>query len=72
MKMSDVPDDEIIMLRDAYRGECRRETQASESVRRQWRVVALALDEVLTQRNGGRRTVLDATKMVRPGDEPLA
>jgi hypothetical protein len=29
-------------------------------------------DEVIKARNGGALPVLDATKMCRPGDEPLA
>jgi hypothetical protein len=72
MKLTDATDKEVEELRDQYRLELRRETQASESVRRMWKIVYLALDDVLSRRNGGARTVLDATKMVRPGDKPLA
>jgi|HubBroStandDraft_5_1064220.scaffolds.fasta_scaffold2916309_2 hypothetical protein len=73
MKLSDVSDKEIAELREQYRDELRRETLASPSVRRMWQIVVLALDDILARRfNGGARTVLDAAKMTRPGDEPLA
>lgn len=72
MKLSDVSDEEIRELRGWYTREMRRETQASASVRRSWQIVIAALDEVVMRRNGGKRTVLDARRMVRPGDEPLA
>lgn len=73
MKLTEATSGEIAKLRDSYRLELRRETQASADVRRAWKIVALALDDVLARRfNGGARTVLDATKMCMPGDEPLA
>ena len=73
MKLAEATDKEIEELRDQYRLDLRKEIQASESVRRMWRIIILALDDVLSRRfNGGARTVLDATKMVWPGDEPLA
>lgn len=73
MKLEDATSEEIERLRDSYRDELRRETQASPSVRRMWKIAALALDDVLARRfNGGARTVLNAAKMTRPGDEPLA
>jgi hypothetical protein len=73
MKLSDVTNEEIKGLRDQYALDLFHETQASLSVKRMWKVTILALDEILARRfNGGARTVLDATKMVMPGDEPLA
>lgn len=72
MRIDEVSDDEIRELRGWYTREMRRETQASASVRRSWQIVIAALDYVVTQRNGGKRTVLDATKMTPPGSEPLA
>lgn len=72
MKISEVSDEEIRELRGWYTRELRRETQASQSVKRSWKIVIAALDEVVLQRSGGRRTVLDASYMTRPGDEPLA
>jgi hypothetical protein len=73
MKLAEATDKEIEELRDQYKSELRRETQASPSVRRMWKIIVLALDEVLARRfNGGARTVLDATKRTWPGDEPLA
>lgn len=72
MKLAEATDKEIEELRDQYKLSLRQETQASASVRRMWKIIVLALDDVLCQRNGGVRTVLDATKMVRPGDELLA
>jgi hypothetical protein len=73
LKLDEVAEDEIVKLRDSYRLELRLETQATPDVRRIWKIVVLALDDVLARRfNGGARTVLDATKMIRPGDEPLA
>ena len=72
MKLAEVSDKEIRELRGWYTRELRHETQASASVRRSWQIVIAALDEVVSQRNGGKRTVLDATKMTPPGSEPLA
>jgi hypothetical protein len=72
MRLTEVSDEEIRELRGWYSLELRRESQASASVRRSWQIVIAALDEVVSQRNGGKRTVLDARKMTRPGDEPLA
>ena len=73
MKFAEVTEDEIVKLRESYRLELRRETQATPDVRRMWKIIVLALDDVLARRfNGGARTVLDAAKMTRPGDEPLA
>jgi len=72
VKLAEVSDEEIRELRGWYTRELRRETQASASVRRAWQIVIAALDEVVLQRNGGKRTILDARKMTRPGDEPLA
>lgn len=73
MKLADATDREIQELRDQYRLSLRTEDQASASVRRMWKIIVLALDDVLARRfNGGARTVLDATKMVCPGNEPLA
>jgi len=72
MRLAEIPDQEVAELRDQYKLSLRQETQASASVRRMWKIIVLALDDVLTQRNGGVRTVLDAAKMVWPGDEPLA
>jgi hypothetical protein len=72
MNLSEVSDEEIRELRGWYTRELRRETQASASVKRAWKIVIAALDDVVKRRNGGKRTVLDATKMTRPGDEPLA
>lgn len=72
MKLADATDKEIQELRDQYRLSLRTEDQASASIRRMWKIIVLALDDVLTRRNGGAQTVLDATKMVWPGDEPLA
>ena len=73
MKLADATDQELQDLRDQYRAELHRETQASPSVRRMWKIVVLALDDVLARRfNGGARTVLDAANMTWPGDEPLA
>ena len=73
MKLADVTDKEIEGIRDQYRLDLFHETQASPSVKRMWKVTILALDDVLARRfNGGARTVLDATKMTWPGDEPLA
>jgi hypothetical protein len=72
MKLAEVTDKEIEELRDQYKLSLRQETQASASVRIMWKIIVLTLDDVLSRRNGGVRIVLDATKMVRPGDEPLA
>ena len=73
MKLADATDREIQELRDQYRLSLRTEDQALASVRRMWKIIVLALDDVLARRfNGGARTVLDATKMVWPGNEPLA
>ena len=72
MKLAEVSTKEIEELKSQYRLSLRQETQASASVRRMWKIIVLVLDDALSQRNGGVRTVLDATKMVRPGDEPLA
>jgi hypothetical protein len=72
MKISEVSDKEILELRGWYMRDLRHETQASLSVKRSWKIVIAALDEVILQRNPGKRVVLDATKMCRPGDEPLA
>jgi hypothetical protein len=73
MKLADATDAEIEELRNQYRLSLRTEDQASVSVRRMWKIIVLALDDVLARRfNGGVRTVLDATKMVWPGNEPLA
>lgn len=73
MKLTEASDKEIEELRDQYRLSLRQETQASASVRRMWKIIVLALDDILARRfNGNARTVLDATKMVMPGDEPLA
>ena len=63
MKLADATDREIQELRDQYRLSLRTEDQASASVRRMWKIIVLALDDVLARRfNGGARTVLDATK----------
>jgi hypothetical protein len=72
MKISEVSEEEIRELRGWYTRDLRHETEASQSVKRSWKVVIAALDDVLLRRNGGQRAVLDAKKMVRPGDEPLA
>lgn len=72
MKMSEVSDAELIELRGWYLRDLRHETQASMSVKRSWKIVVEALNEVLRQRNGGNLPVLDGARMVRPGDEPLA
>lgn len=73
MKLNEVTSGELAKLRDSYRAEVRRETQASHDVRRMWQIVIAVLDAELARRfNGGARDVLDATKMTLPGDEPLA
>jgi hypothetical protein len=78
MNISEVSDKEILELRGWYMRSLRHETQASLSVKRSWKIVIAALDEVILQRiplqtrSPSKRVVLDATKMCRPGDEPLA
>lgn len=72
MRLDEATDKEIEELRDQYKLSLRQETQASTSVRRMWKIIVLALDDVLSQRNGRVKTVLDARRMIRPGDEVLA
>ena len=72
MKLNEVSDEELADLRSSYLRDLRHETQASVSVKRFWKIVIALLNQELMKRNGGALPVLDATKMVRPGDEPLA
>jgi hypothetical protein len=72
VRLAEVTTEELIELRGWYLRDLRQETQASHSVKRSWQIVIAALNEVIKARNGGALPVLDATKMCRPGDEPLA
>jgi hypothetical protein len=71
MNLSEVTDDELVHLREAYAHDLRHETMASHSVKRFWKIVVALINQELAKRNGVL-SVLDGTKIMRPGDEPLA
>lgn len=72
MKLVEISNKELTDLRTAYMRDLRTETQASASVRRTMKIIIEVLNEALRARNGGSLPVLDARRMARPGDEPLA
>jgi hypothetical protein len=59
MKLSDFNSGEIANLRNSYRRELKHETMASNSVRRGWWLVILALDAELGRRFNETGEALD-------------
>jgi hypothetical protein len=58
MKLIEITDEEIREVRKGYTLALRKETQASLSTRRSWKIVIACLDDVVMRRSG-KRTVLD-------------